>query len=335
METRSIGSLEVSTVGLGCNQFGRKIDIDATRSVIDAALDSGINFLDTSDRYGYGDLPYSHHGASEEFIGECLKGRRDKVVLATKFGNPMGDDPRNRGGGRRWVKIAIEDSLRRLQVDHVDLYQIHRPDADTPIEETLTVLGELIAEGKVREIGCSNFTAEQLTEAVEVAEKNGLPGLRQRAERVQPPDPWRRADVLPLCEKHGIGFLPYFPLASGLLTGKYVAGRAARRATRDWPTSSRTGRTSPSTTRTWRRPAPWASGPSPRVHSLLELAFAWLVGPAGRRLGDRWCDQARPDPGQREDGRLEAHRRGASGDRPDLSPSLARALTPRSGQRPH
>ena len=276
METRSIGSLEVSTVGLGCNQFGRKIDIDTTRSVIDAALDAGINFLDTSDRYGYGDLPFSHHGASEEFLGECLKGRRDQVVLATKFGNPMGDDPRNRGGGRRWVKIAIEDSLRRLQVDHVDLYQIHRPDADTPIEETLTVLGELIAEGKVREIGCSNFTAEQLTEAVEVASANGLQGFVSVQNEYSLLIRGAEEDVLPLCERYDIAFLPYFPLASGLLTGKYVAGQEA-------PSDSRLANFKPN------RPhlalddanlakagalGAWAES---QGHSLLELAFAWLI----------------------------------------------------------
>jgi len=275
METRSIGSLKVSTVGLGCNQFGRKIDIDTTRSVIDAALDSGINFLDTSDRYGYGDLPFSHHGASEEFLGECLKGRRDRVVLATKFGNPMGDDPRNRGGGRRWVKIAIEDSLRRLQVDHVDLYQIHRPDPDTPIEETLTVLGELIAEGKVREIGCSNFTAEQLTEAVEVAEKTNLQGFVSAQNEYSLLIRGAEQDVLPLCERYGVAFLPYFPLAAGLLTGKYVAGQEA-------PSDSRLANFKPN------RPhlaldeanlakagalGAWAES---KGHSLLELAFAWL-----------------------------------------------------------
>jgi aryl-alcohol dehydrogenase-like predicted oxidoreductase len=276
METRSIGSLQVSAVGLGCNQFGRKIDVDATRSVIDAALDSGINFLDTSDRYGYGDLPFSKHGRSEEFIGECLKGRRDKVVLATKFGNPMGDDPANRGGGRRWVTIAIEDSLRRLQVDHVDLYQIHRPDPDTPIEETLTVLGELITAGKVREIGCSNFTAAQLTDAIEVAEKNNLQGFVSLQNEYSLLIRGAEDDVLPICERNSIGFLPYFPLASGLLTGKYVAGQEA-------PTDSRLANFKPN------RPhlaldeanlakagalGTWAES---KGHSLLELAFAWLA----------------------------------------------------------
>jgi aryl-alcohol dehydrogenase-like predicted oxidoreductase len=276
METRSIGSLKVSTVGLGCNQFGRKIDIDTTRSVIDAALDSGINFLDTSDRYGYGDLPFSHHGASEEFLGECLKGRRDQVVLATKFGNPMGDDPRNRGGGRRWVRIAIEDSLRRLQVDHVDLYQIHRPDPDTPIEETLTVLGELIAEGKVREIGCSNFTAEQLTEAVEVAEKTNLQGFVSVQNEYSMLIRGAEADVLPLCEQYDVAFLPYFPLAAGLLTGKYVAGQPA-------PSDSRLANFKPNRPHLALDEANLAKAGALGVwaeskgHSLLELAFAWLA----------------------------------------------------------
>ncbi|BCB91327.1 aldo/keto reductase [Phytohabitans suffuscus] len=280
MRKRSIGSLEVSAVGLGCNQFGRKIDAEATKSVIDAALDAGVNFLDTSDRYGYGTAPFSAYGRSEEFIGKALAGRRDKVVLGTKFGNPMGDDPRNRGGGRRWVRIAVEDSLRRLNVDHIDLYQLHRPDPATPILETLAALDELVDEGKVREIGCSNFTAAQLGEAVAVAAGNGLRGFasvqNEYSLLVREPE----AEVLPLCVAHGVAFLPYFPLAAGLLTGKYVKGEAP-------PADSRLANFKPN--RPWLdlsdgnldkagRLGEWAES---RGHTLLELAFAWLVARPG------------------------------------------------------
>ena len=276
MQTRSIGSLKVPVIGLGGNQFARKIDVDATRSVIDAALDVGVNFIDTSDRYGYGPLPYSGHGNSEVFIGQALAGRRDKVVLATKFGNPMGDDPQNKGGSRRYVKFAIEESLRRLNVDHVDLYQIHRPDDDTPVAETLGALGELIAEGKVREIGCSNFTAAQLAEAEQAAKDNGLPRFVSVQNEYSMLCREPEAEVLPLCAKHDIAFLPYFPLASGLLTGKYVKGEAP-------PSDSRLANYKPNRPHlslsdenldTSAKLGAWAEA---RGHTLLELAFAWLL----------------------------------------------------------
>ena len=144
VEFRSIGSLSVSVVGLGCNNFGKKLAADASASVVDAALEAGINFFDTSDRYGHGSYPHSGLGKSEEYLGSALGSRRDQVVVATKFGNPMSDDPAHRGGGRSWVHQACEDSLRRLGTDYIDLYQIHRPDPSTPIEETLGALAELI-----------------------------------------------------------------------------------------------------------------------------------------------------------------------------------------------
>ncbi len=214
MRTRAIGQLQASVVGLGCNNFGRRLDEAGTRRVVDAAIEVGINLLDTADVYGGSD--------SESFLGRVLDGRRDQVLLATKFGMPMGDD--RQGAHPDYVKRALADSLKRLRVDHVDLYQLHRPDPEVPIADTLGALGELVEAGWVREIGCSNFDADQLAEA-EAAVTAGAPrfvsvqneySLLQRAPE---------AEVLPTCERLGLAFLPYFPLASGLLTGKYRSGR--------------------------------------------------------------------------------------------------------------
>jgi aryl-alcohol dehydrogenase-like predicted oxidoreductase len=216
METRSIGSLRVTVVGLGCNNFGRRIGAEETARVVGAALDAGINFFDTADIYG--------DTRSEEFLGRALGARRDEVVLATKFG--MAVDERRKGARPEYVRRALEDSLRRLGTDRVDLYQLHQPDPHTPVSDTLEALDGLVREGKVREIGCSNFSAEQVVEAHEAA--------RYRAARFasvqneysllhREPE----TDVLPECARLGLSFIPYFPLASGLLTGKYRPGEPA------------------------------------------------------------------------------------------------------------
>jgi aryl-alcohol dehydrogenase-like predicted oxidoreductase len=213
MRTTQAGSLELSRVGLGCNNFGRRIDAAATRAVIDAALEAGVTFFDTANVYGDGD--------SERFIGEALRGRRDQVVLATKFGHDAGDGA---GGSRDGVRSAVEGSLRRLQTDRVDLLYYHRPDGVTPLDETIGAMEELQREGKTREIACSNLDAAQLEEVGSriAALQNRYSLLERGAER----------DVLPLCRELGIGFVPYFPLASGLLTGKYRRGEAAPAGTR-------------------------------------------------------------------------------------------------------
>jgi aryl-alcohol dehydrogenase-like predicted oxidoreductase len=221
MQTRTIGVLDVSVVGLGCNQFGRKIDAAQARRVIDAAIDCGITLLDTSDRYGHGDLPFSGRGRSEEFIGQALQGRRSQVLISTKFGNPMGEDPRDRGGSARYVKVACERNLRRLGTDYIDLYQLHRPDPDTPVEETLGALTELVDEGKVREIGCSNYTIEQLRDATEKAEAHGVRRYASVQNEYSLIERSPEVEILPFCEANDLAFMPYFPLASGLLTGKY------------------------------------------------------------------------------------------------------------------
>lgn len=214
METRKIGSLEVSLVGLGCNNFGWRIGPEASAEVVAAAIDSGINFFDTADIYG--------EGRSEEFLGKALGPRRSQVIIATKFGMKMGEG--REGAKPAYIRQAADASLRRLGTDRIDLYQIHRPDPTSPIEETLGALDELVRAGKVREIGCSNFSAEQLRAAGAAAK----PGAARFASVQNDYSLFQRApeaEVLPECVRQGMAFIPYFPLANGLLTGKYRKGQ--------------------------------------------------------------------------------------------------------------
>ena len=214
MEKRRIGSLEVSVVGLGCNNFGWRIDSNATAATVNAALDVGINFFDTADIYGA--------GASEEFLGHALGKRRNEVLIATKFGMKM--DEQRRGARPEYVRRAVEDSLHRLGTDRIDLYQLHQPDPTVPIAETLGALNELVRAGKVREIGCSNFSADQLREAEAAAPEGGAHFVSvQNQYSLIHREP--AADAIPECERAGIAFIPYFPLANGLLTGKYLRGK--------------------------------------------------------------------------------------------------------------
>ena len=223
MEPVSLGDsgLTVSRVGLGCNNLGSRIDLDATRAVVDAALEAGVTFFDTAAVYGNG-------GDSERFLGEILEGRRDRVVLATKFGwrSEAGD------GTADVARTSLEESLERLRTDYVDLYYLHKPDASTPIAETLGALDELVRAGKVRALGCSNFSADQLAEADRVASELGsarFTVLQNHYNLLRRDDD---ADVLPLCRELGVAYVPYFPLASGLLTGKYRRGEPAPEGTR-------------------------------------------------------------------------------------------------------
>ena len=209
--------LDVSVVGLGCNNFGRRIDLEATRAVVDAALEQGVTFFDTANTYG--------RGQSEEFLGEVLEGRRDQVTLATKFGMDMGDGKGPRGS-RDYIMQAVEASLRRLRTDTIDVYWYHRPDGVTPIAETLEALDELVRRGSVRAIGASNFSAKQLEEAHAVARERGLTRFTALQNEYSLLVRDAERDVLPACERLGIGFVPFFPLASGLLTGKYRRGEA-------------------------------------------------------------------------------------------------------------
>ncbi|HEX6967150.1 MAG TPA: aldo/keto reductase, partial [Gemmatimonadaceae bacterium] len=262
MNTRRIGSLEVSVVGLGCNNFGKRLDEQASATVVHAALDAGITFFDTADMYG--------GTRSEEFLGRAIGARRRDVVIATKFGWRI--DEERQGARPEYVRRAVEDSLRRLGTDYIDLYQLHRPDPTVPIADTLGALDELVRAGKVREIGCSNFSAEQLREAEAavrpgaarfVSVQNQYSLLHREPERA----------VLPECERLGIAFLPYFPLANGLLTGKYRRGQPA-------PAGSRIATGSHTEVLTDRNLAVVEAlmrfAPS-RGHTLLALAFSWLL----------------------------------------------------------
>ncbi|MGN6869731.1 MAG: aldo/keto reductase [Solirubrobacteraceae bacterium] len=224
---RSLGVLgpEVSVVGLGCNNFGRRVDVSGTRAVVDAALSEGITFLDTSNTYG------DPHGRSEEFLGEVLSGRRDRVVLATKFGMDMGDGLGPRGS-RSYVLQACAASLRRLRTDVIDYYWYHQPDGVTPIAETLEALDGLVRAGTVRYIGASNFSAEQIEEADAVAHERGFARFTAIQNNYSLLVRDAERDVLPTCQRLGLGFVPFFPLASGLLTGKYRRGEAAPEGTR-------------------------------------------------------------------------------------------------------
>lgn len=254
MEYRRLGSLNVSLVGIGCNNFGWRTDEAGTAAVVDAALDAGINFFDTADCYAA--------GQSEEFLGKAIKGRRSKAIIATKFGMKMGEG--KEGARPEYVREALEHSLKRLQVDTIDLYQIHRPDPNTPIADTMEVLNEAVRAGKVREIGCSNFSVEQMRAARSfVSVQNEYSLMKRDAE----------ADVLPECSRTGVAFLPYFPLANGLLTGKYRKGAS-------FPESSR-GKDGfgPKVFNdaNLERADALAAFAKARGHSLLELAFSWLA----------------------------------------------------------
>ncbi|HKP88641.1 MAG TPA: aldo/keto reductase [Thermoleophilaceae bacterium] len=210
--------MQASVVGLGCNNFGRRVeDLAGTRAVVDASLEAGVTFLDTADVYG--------DGRSEELLGQALEGRRDEVVLATKFGY-------DRGGAPEYVREALAGSLRRLRTDRIDLYQYHRPDPDVPIGDTLGAMSELVDEGLVRAIGCSNFSAAQLREAAEAAQRNGWHPFVSVQNEYNLLERGIEADVVPEAERLGMAVIPYFPLASGLLTGKYRRGEDAPADTR-------------------------------------------------------------------------------------------------------
>jgi aryl-alcohol dehydrogenase-like predicted oxidoreductase len=231
MRYRPLGDcgLQVSVVGLGCNNFGRRLDLDGTRAVVDAAIEAGITLFDTADIYG-------GQGRSEELLGEVLAGRRDRVVLATKFGhqgNDMGYGPAaGAKGGRAYIRHAVTKSLRRLRTDHIDLYQLHTPDPVTPIEETVAALDELVREGKVRYIGHSNLSGWQLADATHVAARMGAAPFVSAQNHWSLLERDAEAEVVPAARHFGLGVLPYFPLANGLLTGKVRRGQEPPPGTR-------------------------------------------------------------------------------------------------------
>jgi aryl-alcohol dehydrogenase-like predicted oxidoreductase len=226
MSYRPLGDsgLMVSAVGVGCNAFGRRVDLDGVRDILAAARDVGVTLLDTADIYG------DPQGASEELLGEALRGQREEFVVATKFGMDMHGANGNDFGARasrRYVRRAVEASLRRLRTDHIDLYQLHEPDGVTPIEETLSALTDLVREGKVRYVGCSNFDGWQVADAAWTARTAGLEAFVSVQNRYSLLDRTVEAEVVPACQAFGLGVLPFFPLEYGLLTGKYRRGSSA------------------------------------------------------------------------------------------------------------
>lgn len=264
MQTRRIGSLEVSVIGLGCNNFGWKLDEGSSRDVINAALDSGVTFFDTSDSYG--------DTQSEVFLGRSLGVRRKDVVVATKFGSPL--DETRRGARPEYIERAVEDSLRRLGTDYIDLYQLHFPDPETPIADTLGALDALVKAGKVREIGCSNFTAAMLVEAKEATGEGATPfvSVQNELNLIKRGD---LSEALPEAERQGLAYLPYFPLASGLLTGKYRQGKPLPVGTRISPDDPYFG--SLLEAKNLAVVEKLISFAQSCGHSVLELAFAWLL----------------------------------------------------------
>jgi aryl-alcohol dehydrogenase-like predicted oxidoreductase len=263
MRTRRIGSLTVSVVGVGCNNFGMTIDEPRSADVVHAALDAGINFFDTADMYG--------GTKSEEFLGKALVGRRDQAIIATKFG--MRVDAGRPGGARpNYIRQSVEGSLKRLGTDRIDLYQLHTPDATVPIADTLGALDSLVKAGKIREIGCSNFSAGQLR-AADVAVKAGAARFVSVQNQYSLLHREPEADVLPACEELGLAFLPYFPLANGLLTGKYAKGVAPPKDTRMAMAWAAAGLTD----KNFAIVEGLQSIATRRGRTLLELAISWLL----------------------------------------------------------
>jgi aryl-alcohol dehydrogenase-like predicted oxidoreductase len=270
MQKRKLGTAgpEVSLVGLGCNNFGGRIDFEASRLVVNKALDLGITLIDTSDTYG-------NKGGSEEILGKVLGPRRQDIVLASKFGLPMDDAGKLRGASRRYIMQAVEASLRRLKTDWIDLYQLHRPDPQTPIEETLRALDDLVKAGKTRFIGCSNLSATHLEEAMTVARRHGVAAFVTCQDEYNLLERGLDKDRVPVMRQHGLGLLPYFPLASGLLSGKYKNNAPL-------PPGSRLARSAHHAddflnARNWRIVDALSDFATKRGHTLLELAMSWLA----------------------------------------------------------
>ena len=270
MQYRNLGrsGLQISAVGLGCNHFGGRLDVDQTRIVVDAALDAGITFFDTADRYG-------GFGGSETQLGQVLGARRQNIVLATKFGGAMSADGPRMGGSRKWIVQAVEDSLKRLQTDWIDLYQLHFPDPLTPIEETLRALDDLISSGKVRYIGCSNLRPWELVEAsftAEIAKTNAFISAQEEYSVLKR---GIETDLLPAARRYGLGILPYYPLANGLLTGKYKRDQMPDGAR--LTVNPAYGEHGYINEENWTKVEKLRAFCDAKGRSLLELAFGWLL----------------------------------------------------------
>ena len=269
MQYRQLGStgLRVSTVGLGTNNFGFRMDEESSLRVAKFAVDQGINFFDTANMYG--------RGLSEERIGKALKGIRQDVIIGTKVGLEMGDGTNDRGASRYHIMQQVEDSLRLLQTDYIDLYQIHRPDPNTPIEETLRALDDLVHQGKVRYIGGSNYNGWQTAEAVLKARALGLNEFVTMQPEYNMLNRSIEAELLPFCDKYNIGILPYYPLASGFLTGKYLQGQEAPEGTR--LAGNERAKENTLTDKNFSILSKLSKFAEDRGHPMVELAIAWLL----------------------------------------------------------
>lgn len=273
MDQRNLGpsGLRVSVVGLGCNNFGARIDDAAAKAVIHKAFDVGITLFDTADVYG-------NQGGSETTMGGILGERRKDIVLATKFCMPMDKEGRLAGASRRYIMSAVEASLKRLRTDWIDLYQLHRPDPLTPIEETMRALDDLVRSGKVRYIGCSNLPAWQVVDANCTAHANGLTRFISAQDEYSLVVRRHEAELFPALKAKGIGLLPYFPLANGLLTGKYKRNAAMPAGARMTKTPERAATVL--TDDNWRIAEQLTDFAEKRGHTILELAFSWLAAKA-------------------------------------------------------
>lgn len=270
MQFRNLGrsGLRVSLVGLGCNNFGGRIDDAAAAKVVDAAIEHGITLFDTADIYG-------NRGGSETVLGTLLGARRKDIVLATKFGMDMNDAGTMKGGSRRYIMNAVEASLKRLRTDWIDLYQMHRFDPLTPLEETLRTLEDLISQGKVRYIGCSNFAPWQVADAAWTARDLGVSGFVSCQDEYSLLKRGAESDLIPAAAHYGMGLLPYFPLANGLLTGKYQRNAPMPEGARMTREAQRAAEVL--TDANWEKTEKLAAFCEARAKSLVELAFSWLA----------------------------------------------------------
>ena len=270
MKVRRLGTsgLKVSEIGLGCNNFGQRLDLEATRRVVHRALDLGITLFDTADGYG-------NRGGSETQLGEVLGAKRRDIVLATKFGWPMDDVGVLRGGSRRYLMRAVEDSLRRLKTDWIDLYQFHTPDPETPLEETLRALDDLVRQGKVRYVGCSNFAGWQVADAAWISRSEGLAPFVSVQNEYSLLVRDVESEVVPAMQKFGLGLLPFFPLAGGLLTGKYRHGEPLPAGARLTDTKRSADRFL--TDRNWRIVGALQAFADRRGRKLVDVAVGWVL----------------------------------------------------------
>ena len=291
MQLRRLGNsgLKVSAIGLGTNTFGGSADAQATTEIIHRAIDLGVTFIDTADIYT--------RGQSEVLIGNALEGKRNQVVLATKCGMPASPSPYETGLSRRWIMHSIEVSLKKLKTDHIDLYQVHRPDEETPIEETVRALDDAVKQGKVRYVGCSNYAAWQLVEALGVGKANGLTPWISAQNRWNLIEGLDDPHLLPAASRFGVGIIPYTPLASGMLTGKYRRGEEPRAGTRAGDNPMIRQRMTDAKLEVVERVTPWAEA---RGESTGKLAISWLLAYpevstviVGARSADQLAENAR------------------------------------------